>query len=248
VIEKIFHKEQQHFINSTQKLFWDNGFIHLNVPQNQKKNTIFNILKSVNSNINNYKHVIKEKYKSKGIIDLREEDEFYDPFIDFLIEDDLIKKLNFICCKQFVPIAIKIRINGNQKKEKNLFFNRHRDTYRSNKILYGNIPPLINLNIYPQFFTDKPEKQLKLWPGSHKKFYSNNIDKINIFLNKGKDINTSNDHMLIFDTSLVHAIYPTANPQGSIRCMYNFLDTHQIHENLEDYHLIQKWKKKIYGS
>ena len=59
---------------------------------------------------------------------------------------------------------------------------------------------------------------------------------------------TSNDNMLFFDTSIIHAIHPTQNLNGSIRCMYNFLDINQIHEDIEDFHLVSKWKNKIYGN
>ena len=37
-------------------------------------------------------------------------------------------------------------------------------------------------------------------------------------------------------------IYPS-NSLGSIRCMYNFVDIHQIHNQIEDYDLVCQWKK-----
>ena len=248
MIKKIFNKEQHHFVNPSQKSFWHDGFVNLEIPQNKEKNSIFDTLNAINLNVNNYKHLIKEKYKSKKIIDIREEDEFYNQFVEFLIADDLIYRLNFIACRKLVPIAIKIRINGNQNNKKNLFFNRHRDTYKINNIIYGNVPPLINLHIYPAQDGFESEKQLKVWPGSHKKFYNNLIDKFAINFSKSVDIKTDNKKMLFFDTSLVHAIYPTKNPIGSIRCMYNFLDINQIHEEIEDFHLVYKWINKIYSN
>jgi hypothetical protein len=245
MLDQKFQKQQKHYVNTSQKFFWDDGFVNLDILENKEKKNIFNTLNSINNNSKNYKTIIKDKYKSLKIIDIREDNNFYDDFIDFLKADQLIEKLNFITCKKLIPIAIKIRINGNQKK-KNLFFNRHRDTYKSNNIIYGNIPPLVNLHIYPECTDFKAEKQLRVWPGSHKRFYNNFIDKININFAKSLDIKTDNNKMLLFDTSLVHAIYPTKNPLGSIRCMFNFLDEHQIHDKIEDYSLVCEWKKKLY--
>ena len=246
MLDQKFQKQQKHYVNTSQKCFWDNGFVNLDILENKEKKNIFNTLDSINNNSEDYKTIIKDKYKSLKIIDIREDDNFYDDFIDFLKADQLIEKLNFITCKKLIPIAIKIRINGNQKK-KNLFFNRHRDTYKSNNIIYGNIPPLVNLHIYPESPDFEAEKQLRVWPGSHKRFYNNFIDKININFAKSLDIKTDNNKMLLFDTSLVHAIYPTKNPLGSIRCMFNFLDEHQIHDEIEDYSLVCEWKKRLYG-
>ncbi len=241
-----FQKDQKHFINSFQKEFWNDGFVNIDIPENSKKNDIFKKLISVNQNPENYKTIIKEKYKSLSIIDIREDEEFYDEFINFLKEDGLINKLNFITCKKLVPIAIKIRINKNQNKKKNLFFNRHRDTFKKNNIIFGNIPPLINLHIYPIQINSLPENQLKVWPGTHRKFFNNFIDKLQINFLKGIDIKTNNKKMLLFDTSILHAIYPTSSSVGSIRCMFNFLDINQIHEQIEDYQLVSKWKNKLY--
>jgi hypothetical protein len=248
MIDKIFKKYQSHYVNLFQKNFWNDGFVKLEIPKNNSKKKIFKKLNEVLLNTNNFKNTVKEKYKSKGIIDIREDEKFYDDFIDFLIDDRIIDKINFISCKKLVPIAIKIRINKYKNKKKNFFFNRHRDTFKKNNNIHGNIPPLINLHIYPTFSSEAPENQLKIWPGTHKKFFSNIIDKISIQFTKSLDMKTSNDNMLFFDTSIIHAIHPTQNLNGSIRCMYNFLDINQIHEDIEDFHLVSKWKNKIYGN
>ena len=242
-----FEKEEKHFVNKFQKDFWNEGYVNLEIPENNIKIKILSTLNSINTNPENYKTIIKEKYKTLSIIDIREENNFYDEFIQFLKEDDLIDRLNFVTCKKLVPIAVKIRINRNKNKKKNIFFNRHRDTYRKNNILYGNIPPLINLHIYPIQENSISEKQLKVWPGTHKKFYNNFVDKLQINFLKSVDVKTDNHKMLLFDTSIQHAIYPTSNSLGSIRCMYNFVDIHQIHNQIEDYDLVCQWKKKLYG-
>jgi hypothetical protein len=236
---------KRYYSNNAQYDFWKNGFLKINI-EGPEKNNLLDRLQEIYKKRDMFNFIKKEKYNNSEQLDLRESDEFYDFAVLFLKEFKILKKINFITCKNLQLSNLTIRINCNAKKNDG-FWGEHRDTaYVKNKTIKGNVPPLTHLIYYPNLNNfPKVEKQLRLWKMSHRRMYSGILEKLSKIFCKKEDIFTNNDQMLLFDGSIIHAVGYTSNPRGNLRLIFSFLDQHQIYDGIEHYEKINRWKKII---
>lgn len=102
----------------------------------------------------------------------------------------------------------------------------HRDTQFYLNKKKGNIPPLINLNIYYQH--SGPSRQLYIYPGTHIRHQTLGIfDRIVSFFRPKKIINSSNTNMLLFNTAVWHKV-PKLSGNNHVRLIYSFAFPHQL--------------------
>lgn len=243
--ESLTLKNKRYYSNNAQYDFWKNGFLKIDIS-GPEKNNLFKKLQEIYLNREIFNFIKKEKYNNSEQWDLREKDEFYDFAILFLKQFNILKKISFITCKNLQLSNLTIRINCNTKKT-NGFWGEHRDTtYLKNKTIKGNVPPIILLIYYPNLNNfPKIEKQLRLWNMSNRRMYSGILEKLSKLFCEKIDIFTNNDQMLLIDGSTIHAVGYTSNPQGNLRLIFSFLDEHQIHNDIEHFEKINRWKKII---
>lgn len=110
----------------------------------------------------------------------------------------------------------------------------HRDSYQYGSEPYvGAMPAAVKINFYPQF--DQPEQRLKYIRGSHKCHANDSrFDAMLIKKYENEILESSNDRLLMFDSSILHAVIPDAQPKGSIRLMYSFAMEHEYKKRFEN--------------
>jgi hypothetical protein len=103
----------------------------------------------------------------------------------------------------------------------------HRDSYQYGPDPFvGAFPAAVKVNFYPQF--DKPEPRLKFVRGSHRcQANDARFDAMLIGKYENEVLESSNDRVLMFDSSMLHAVVPDQEPKGSIRVMYSFAMEHE---------------------
>jgi len=246
--EKNFISGLTHKIHKDQTSFWKNGYKIINILEGQSKISLLENLKKIYAEKNKLNFIVKEKFKKEKQLDLRENDNFTNFCVEFLKSDNLIGYLNYISCNDLVLTGIKIRINS-YYSNKTGFWGEHRDTSLFKGNIKGPVPSMINLAYYPNFGKkDHKIDQLKIWEGSHKKMFNG---KLNIFskLTCKKNIIQSDDNKLVlFDTSLIHSIAKVKNEEGSLRLIYSFKNKNQVNSLVDDVQKISKWEKILNGN
>lgn len=103
----------------------------------------------------------------------------------------------------------------------------HRDSYQwGTEPIVGAFPAVVKVNFYPQF--EAPEPRLKFIRGSHRCAANDpRFDAMLVEKYENEVLDSSNEQVLIFDSSLVHGVVPDVNPKGSIRLMYSFGMEHE---------------------
>lgn len=230
----------KHYSNEEQYKYWKDGYIKIPINFEKEENKLFLKLKYLYETRQNF--FLKKKYTNSQQFDFNGKIEDYDFCIEFLKKLKLVEKLKFISCSDLVMTNITIRINQNFRNTDS-FWGGHRDTsFKLNKSLKGNVPPLKHLIYYPNLnnFPDK-ENQLKIWVGSHHRMHNGIYDDIFSIFEKKKIVRSDNDSMIFFNGSIKHAIGYTRNPKGNLRLIFSFLDIRQIYSGMEHFDKIQKW-------
>ena len=242
MIDKTFKKINKHYSNLSQYNYWKDGYIKIPINKTFRDKYLTDGLKNLFTNKEKNFHT-KEKYKNVNQYDLTNKDNL-DFCVQFLKDSDLKNILNFITCNDLILISAKIRINQNIKKM-GKFWGGHRDTSILKDLsLKGLTPPSIILIYYPNLEGVMTyENQLRIWPGSHRKMFSHNLDKFFSFFMKKITIKTDDDYMLLFNGSLIHAIGYSNNPKGNLRLIFGFNNRHQFHSEMTDHDLVIRWNK-----
>jgi hypothetical protein len=110
----------------------------------------------------------------------------------------------------------------------------HRDSYQYGPDPFvGAFPAAVKVNFYPQF--DKTEPRLKYIRGSHRcQANDARFDAMLIEKYESEVLESSNDRVLMFDSSMLHAVAPDQKPKGSIRVMYSFAMEHEYKKRFAD--------------
>lgn len=110
----------------------------------------------------------------------------------------------------------------------------HRDSYQyGTDPFVGAFPAAVKVNFYPRF--DKPEPRLKYIRGSHRcQANDARFDAMLIGKYENEILESSNDRVLMFDSSMLHAVVPDQDPRGSIRVMYSFAMEHEYRKRFAD--------------
>jgi len=93
----------------------------------------------------------------------------------------------------------------------------HRDThyYSNAKEPSGNVPPIFKSIFYPNLHGNSPRPTLHVSNGSHLRYFKNKYLDLMIprtpFFKKTK-VFESNDYVLVFNTSILHAVLPVSGP------------------------------------
>jgi hypothetical protein len=110
----------------------------------------------------------------------------------------------------------------------------HRDAYQyASDPIVGAFPAVIKVNFYPNF--NKPEPRLKYIRGSHRCMANDaRFDTMLIKKYENEILESSNEQLFIFETSILHAVCPDIHPEGSIRVMYSFAQEHEYQKRYAD--------------
>lgn len=199
--------------------YYNDGFALLSVKNNSRVISVLNEL------------LVAEKPKENYYWDhsmnshsLRPDVFSYDNcFLDFLFDNDLPQKLEEYSCRRLTLSHIQIVKTDPGRS----YQDWHRDTYQFGENPWvGNTPPANKIIFYPVLKDSEP--RLKIIKSSHRcAMNDSSIDAqiINNFENYV--LHSDNNQILMFDTSLLHAVVPDVNPIGSIRLIYNFITEHQ---------------------
>jgi hypothetical protein len=107
----------------------------------------------------------------------------------------------------------------------------HRDTYQpGNSPWIGNTPPAHKIIFYPTN-TSGPEPRLKFVRASHRCAANNPAFDDNLIRTfENEVLDSDNNRILMFDTSMLHGVIPDVSETGSIRIIYNFITELQYRE------------------
>lgn len=244
--DKSFLKINKHYSNLHQYNYWKDGFLKIRLDNQLKddylKKDLIKIFQNQKENF-----YVKDKYKNFNQLDYKLNVENLDFCVEFIKVSNLINTLNFITCNNLILSDLNIRINQNKKKE-NKFWGKHRDTsYLKDQSLKGRVPPTKVLIYYPNLQDkDLIENELKVWPGSHRRIFSNfRLDNFFSFFQKKTIIKTDDENMLLFDGALMHAVGIPSNSKGNLRLIFGFIDKHQFHDQIDNYENIIRWNKML---
>ncbi len=103
----------------------------------------------------------------------------------------------------------------------------HRDAYQyGGSPLVGAFPPTVKFNFYPRF--EEPQPRLEFVKGSHRCMVNDaSFDAMLVNKYDHEQLLSSNDHGILFETSMLHAVVPDSEPKGSVRLMYSFVMEHE---------------------
>ena len=243
-LDKSFSKINKHYSNLHQYNYWKDGFLKIHLDNqlidNCLKKNLIKIFENQNENF-----YIKDKYKNFNQLDYKLDIKNLDFCLEFIRASNLIDTLNFITCNDLILSDLNVRINQNKQK-KGKFWGKHRDTsYLQNKSLKGRVPPTKVLIYYPNLQNQNlRENELKVWPGSHKRIFSNfRLDNFFSFFHEKKIIKTDDENMILFDGALMHAVGIPSNSKGNLRLIFGFIDKNQFHNQIDNYDNIIRWNK-----
>lgn len=103
----------------------------------------------------------------------------------------------------------------------------HRDSYQyADAQFVGASPAAVKVNFYPRF--DKIEPRLKFIRGSHRcQVNDARFDAMLLGKYEHEILMSDNSQVLLFDSSMLHAVVPDQHTKGSIRVMYSFAMEHE---------------------
>ena len=114
----------------------------------------------------------------------------------------------------------------------------HRDSYQYGPDPFvGAFPAAVKVNFYPSI--GKSEPRLRYIRGSHRcQANDARFDTMLIGKYENEILESSNDRVLMFDSSMLHAVVPDEDPKGSIRVMYSFAMEHEYQKRFanKDHH------------
>jgi len=214
-------------IENNEEVFFINGFSILKFIETDIYKNFIKVCKELfNSNeINHW----KDSYTNTKDFACRP-DQFNDIFLNFLRDQDIVKKINYLTKQDLYLEDLYIRKVFPSKKSYTGLFH-HRDTHFYNsKIRTGRFPPIYKLIFYFQN-TASEVPQLAVVPGSQLNFKKNLlIDKISGYFSKDFVVSSNNKQCVFFNTMIQHNVIPNRDilngPQ--MRVFYNFCTRSQL--------------------
>lgn len=210
-----------------QERFYANGFELLKLGNYRNTSTkMVDILRDLLENRQN--NPLPEKFsweqKMPNVFHLRPNVyEYNDVFLDFLFDNDIDVALENLTGKRLHLCHAQVVIQTPGPPHQDW----HRDSYQyGSDPFVGAFPAVVKVNFYPQF--GSPEPRLKFIRGSHK-CTANDPRFDNMLINKYENevLQSSNDQVLMFESSMLHGVIPDTDPLGSIRVMYSFSMEHE---------------------
>ena len=189
----------------------------------------------------------KDSYKNTKDFVYRP-DLFNDIFLNFLQDQDIVKKINHLTKQDLFLEDLYIRKVFPSKNSYTGLFH-HRDTHFYNsKIRTGRFPPIYKLIFYFQN-TVNNVPQLAIVPGSQLNFRKNLLlDKIFGYFSKDFVISSNNKQCIFFNTMMQHNVIPNKDilngPQ--MRIFYNFCSRAQLNNLPNNSSLHDKFRSKFY--
>jgi hypothetical protein len=227
--------------NNLSEEFFFNGYSQIELKDSPVKKAFLNsITNARNNNFDQNKFSWKSKYH--GTEDFKDSVfDFDTSFIDVLFDNDipnLIEK--YINYKRVTLGHIQLR----KSYPGNSYMDWHRDNYLDNGKAIGVFPPSVKIIFYP--ICEQQEDCLKVIPGSHIRFFKDRKQDSEVNSKFPSEvIQSTNDKMLLFDTSLWHGAVNGNNKKGSVRVIYSFINKDQylenfskqaIHQRINDYY------------
>ena len=168
------------------------------------------------------------KSKYPGTEDFKESAfDYSSSFIDILFENNIPNLINEAVNDRRVTLS---HVQLRRSYPGNSYMDWHRDNYLDNGKKIGPFPPSVKIIFYP--INEQEEDCLKVIPGSHIRFFKDRKQDSEINSKFPSEvIQSNNDKMLLFDTSLWHGAVNGKNEKGSIRVIYSFTNKNQYLEN-----------------
>ncbi len=182
----------------------------------------------------------EQKYRHTE--DLRPNVHAYDAaFVDVLFESDVPALLKRVSGLDLVLAHIQLRRVFPGKS----YMDWHRDTHVYGGAVTGNLPPVHKLIFYPTTGS-APRPRLRVSPGSHRRMLEDRRRDVAQVDDGAQDtITSSDDGYVLFETSLLHAVVPEAEPAGSIRVIYQFCHDFQLGPYRESAVLQDAYRSRI---
>lgn len=155
--------------------------------------------------------------------------------MDFLIENDFAGTIKKVAGLDYRLGDFTFRKTYAKKS----YMSWHRDTYvNTSGEIIGRIPPLIKLIYYPQTSLT-PQKCLHFVPGSHRKFFKAPfVDRFQYLLARKKVVESSNQNVIMFDSSILHSAASSSQANGDFRLIFNFCHADHV-SNFRDGKIVQ---------
>lgn len=199
--------------------YYVDGAVQLKINNNEKLlNTLEQLFLGNVKNLYQFDTVLNSHSLRPKVYD-------YDSSIlDFIFDNDLPQQLNLHSKKRLTMNHIQIVKTDPGRS----YQDWHRDSYQhypGNWV--GVSPPGHKIIFYPRF-NNVSEPRLRYIKGSHR-CALNTAHGDNMLISQFEHdvIHSTNDSVLMFETSILHAVIPDVNPLGSIRIIYNFVDEDQ---------------------
>lgn len=221
--------------------FYREGYTVLNLKDSSYKSKLLEDLKTVNDKKFQHKNFMwRSKYSSTE--DFRESIfEYSNNFVDVLFDNNIPEKI--YKCINYRSVTLS-HIQLRRSYPGNSYMDWHRDSYITDNKTIGMFPPCVKLIYYPLY--SQTIECLKVIPGSHMRFFEHSKTDKNINDKFPKiTLSSSDDNIILFDTSIWHSAINGNNPAGSLRLIYSFSNPEQhikhfasksIHENINTYY------------
>lgn len=221
--------------------FFFNGYSEIKLKDSPIKDKFLTSIKKTSTgDFDKERFSWKSKYH--GTEDFRESVfDYDDSFIDVLFDNDIPNLIEKYTNYRKVTLA---HIQLRRSYPGNSYMDWHRDNYLDQEKKVGPFPPSVKIIFYP--VCDQEEDCLNVIPGSHIRFFKDRRQDSEINSKfPSKTIRSSNDKVLLFDTSLWHSAINGNNKNGSIRVIYSFANqdhylekfSHkEIHQRVNQYY------------
>jgi len=211
-----------------QERFYANGFDLLPVDHGSSKLMVDVLEKLWNDDVR--AGFFYEK-RMENVFHLRPNVYDYDDiFLDFLFANELPYLLEDIVGRKLSLVHAQVvkQMPGPPHQD------WHRDAYQFDRNpIVGAFPPVVKINFYPTF--EIPEPRLKFVRGTHRCMANDErFDAMLISKYENEVLESSNDRVLMFESSMLHGVVADKNPCGSVRVMYSFASEHEYQKRFAD--------------
>jgi hypothetical protein len=184
---------------------------------------IDDILKDISNGVIKNGFSLQQKYSST--VDLRPNViDYSEKFLDILKKNNIKSFIKSRTLRDLTLHHIQVRVADSTVS----YMNWHRDSYYDDGKNVGMTPPGYKIIYYPGF-NEKKKPRLHVAPGSHRIMIDKQSEDLKLVSRLNKfTVETSNDHALFFETSLLHAVVPDELNSPSIRLIYSFLSKEQL--------------------
>ena len=201
--------------------YFVHGHLRLPFRPSPTLDTLFAVLSELESGTLRDGFSWEEKYRHTQ--DLRPRAVDYDPvFLDILADQGIPQLVKEATGFDLVLGHVQLRMAYPGSS----YMDWHRDTHVHGGTLTGNLPPVHKVIVYPTGGRQS-EPRLRMLSGSHHSIFSTRVqDRLRTRIGRAQEIGSSDHHFLLFNTGLLHAVVPEANPGGSLRLIYSI--THKF--------------------